>query len=145
MVNYRQSNQRRWLCADALVAGGFQTFCISETPASPCRALTTIPERGGHCYSWQPHYFQRHGVVVRSIRWGHLAAYHYAGAAITDPGQTYSERANDANSLQLAFWTLEGQYWYGPGGPGAGSLTEDLGNPWLVQVADAFGGGTNAC
>ena len=126
--------------AGALVGGGFQTFCINRD------AGITLPGTYFDTLSPAGIIIPGNLTVSKGSAWlysqfssGILADYRYAGPAIIDPGQTYSQRANDAYQLQLAFWTLEGQYWYGPGGPGAGSLTEDLANPWLAKVAAHFG------
>lgn len=130
--------------ASAIVSNGFQSFCISRN------AGITIP--GTYFYEisssgiYQP---DNLGISIGTA-WlysqfatGVLPNYHYNGANIIDPGQTLSERANDAYNLQLAFWTMEGQYWYGPGA-GAASAAQDIAeNPWLALVAQTFGGGTN--
>ncbi len=129
--------------APALVGSGFESFCISRN------AGITIP--GTYFDTLSPAGIIIPGglTVTKGSAWlysqfssGTLAGYHYAGAAIIDPGHTLSQRAEDAYQLQLALWTLEGQYWDGPG-PGPLSLTEDLINPWLALVAANFGGGTS--
>ncbi len=125
--------------APALVAGGFQTFCIYRDTgiAIPGTYFDTLNAAGIYLppnlniskgSAWLYDQFSR----------GVLVDYHYAGAGIVDPGHILSQRAEDAYQLQLAFWTLEGQYFYGPG-PGALSLTQDLANPWLAKVAAQFG------
>ncbi len=128
---------------NALVGGGFQSFCISRN------ANIVLPGTYFDTLSPAGIVIPGNYTIAKGSAWlysqfssGVLADYHYAGPAIIDPGHTLSERAEDAYQLQLAFWTLEGQYWYGAG-PGSLSLTEDLANPWLVKVATQFGGGTS--
>ena len=131
--------------ADALVGGGFQSFCISRN------AGITLP--GTYFYSLNPAgvIVPENKTIAKGTAWlySHFAAgtlpnYRYAGPAIINPGQTDSQRASDAITLQLALWTLQGQYSYGVGDPDPlsnYSLTQDLLNPWVNQVANAFGGG----
>ena len=129
--------------ADALVGGGFQSYCISRN------ANITLPGTYFDTLSPAGIVIPGNYTIAKGSAWlysqfssGALAGYHYAGPAIIDAGHTLSERAEDAYQLQLALWTLEGQYWYGAG-PGSLSLTEDLANPWLAKVATQFGGGTS--
>ncbi len=128
--------------AAAVVNNGFETFCISRN------AGITVPGTFYYSVSVNEIYQPDNLTISKGTAWlyssfaaGTLAGYHYDGAGIIDPGHILSQRAEDAYQLQLAFWTLEGQYWYGPG-PGPLSLAEDLANPWLALVANAFGGGT---
>ena len=119
--------------ADAIVNNGFETFCISRD--------VSIAIPGVYYYE-----VNTNGVfaplnlpLVKGSAWlyslfsdGTLPNYRYAGFATPDPlNPATTMRASDAFNLQLAFWTLEGQYTY----------PDPFVNPYLVQVADAFGGG----
>ncbi len=117
-----------------LVAGGFETFCVArdvgisipgtydavvnpngtyvkQLPASPA-TTATITKGTAYLYS--------------QFASGVLSGYNYT------PG---AGRVDKANLLQLALWTLEGQYSYG-------TLAQDLAlNSFLVVAANQFGGG----
>ncbi|MFO1488415.1 MAG: SdrD B-like domain-containing protein [Verrucomicrobiota bacterium] len=66
---------------------------------------------------------------------GTLPGYNYAGPAIVDVGHTLSQRAETAYLLQLALWTLEGQYSV------LNDPNQDLLNPYVNMAAAQFGGG----
>lgn len=134
--------------ADTVVGGGFQTFCISR------EAGITLPGTYFDTLSPAGIVIPGNVTISKGTAWLYsqftsstLTDYHYAGAAVYAPSATFSQRAEDAYRLQLAFWTLEGQYTYGVGDPNpisGSALTADLDhNLWLNKVADAFGGGTN--
>ena len=129
--------------SDVTVSNGFESFCISRN------AYIRIPGTYYAFVNTNGVYFPDNFTISKGTAWlysqfahGVLTGYRYAGAELFDFGHSLSARAEDAHGLQLAIWTLEGQYWYGAG-PGPFSLVEDLGNPWLDMVATVFGGGTN--
>ncbi len=129
--------------AAAIVNNGFESFCISRA------AGIELPGTYYDFVSANGVYLPDNLTISKGTAYlysqfagGTLTGYHYAGAGIIDPAHILSERAEDAYQLQLAFWTLEGQYWYGPS-PGPLSASQDLANPWLALVANNFGGGTN--
>jgi hypothetical protein len=122
-----------------VISNGFETFCISRD--------TGIAIPGSYFYSVSAAgiYLPQGLTISKGTAWlysqftaGTLAGYNYNGGLGGQP------RIDSAYYLQLAVWTLEGQYWYGPG-PGSLSLEEDLAsnNPFLLTVAATFGGGTN--
>ncbi len=132
--------------ADAIVNNGFESFCIS-------RNVGIILPGSYFSFLSPDGLFLPDGLTItKGTAWlyslfaaGTLPGYRYAGAGIIDPGHVLSQRAENAFDLQLAFWTLEGDYSYGfpdPDPLSNYSLTQDiLRNPYLAQVAANFGGG----
>ena len=133
--------------AAAIVNNGFESFCISrDTGIILPGTYYDFVNANGIYLPDNLTISKGTAYLYSQFAGGTLAGYRYAGAGIIDPGHTLSERAEDAYFLQLAFWTLEGQYSYGVGDPNplsGYSLTQDLLNPWVASVATAFGGGTN--
>lgn len=118
-----------------LVGGGFETFCLSRDTG------ITIPGDYNATVNANGVYDNGINGAVRTMSLGSaylyqqfatgvLAGYRYGQTG----GGTASGRATDAYNLQLAIWTLEGDYSYG-------SLAADLANAFINTAANFFGGG----
>jgi len=118
---------------EVIVAGGFETFCLNREIG------ITIPGLYNYIVNADGSYPVNHK-VTKGAAWlysrfalGTLSGYNYTGAATQDPYSApgVSLRMTSAFHLQLAIWTLQGDY----------EFFDPLLNPFLAQVADAFGGG----
>jgi len=131
----------------AVVSNGFETFCTSRNgDIAPGNAYYYTVDTNG---IFQPDNLP----LTKGAAWlysqfaaGILGGYDY----LTIPGDDYSGRTGSAINLQLAIWTLGGQYSYNTGGQvvdvrtDASLMEAAIGsNPFLKEVADFFGGGTN--
>jgi hypothetical protein len=113
-----------------LVGGGFETFCLSRNVGIiiPGTYNATVNASGVYDYDYTSTKTMAVGTayLYSQFAGGGLAGYNYT------PG---AGRQASADMLQLAIWTLEGQYSYG-------SLAADLANPFLTLAANLYGGNT---
>src|SRR5882724_3211038 len=118
-----------------IVGGGFETFCLSRNVGIivPGTYNATVNANSVYDFDNSTTKTMAKGTayLYQQFATGVLGGYRY-GQTI---GGTTSGRATDAYNLQLAIWTLEGEYDYG-------SLAADLGNAFLTIAANMFGGGT---
>ena len=115
--------------------GGFETFCLSRDVGIivPGSYDATVSASGTYVknYSGGTQVLSRGTAYLYSqFALGTLSGYNYTGTA----GGNASARGQSAYQLQLAIWTLEGQYDYG-------SLANDLLNPFVAAAANFWGGG----
>jgi len=126
--------------SSVLIGNGYETFCVSRSTG------ITIPGIYYQTVATNSVVQPDNKTMSKGTAWlysqfakGTLPGYRYAGAGIVNPDlnqnpNQLSDRANDAYSLQLAIWTLEGQY----------SYPDYTVNPYLVLAALNFGGLANA-
>ena len=117
-----------------LVGGGFETFCLNRNLGiivpgdynATVNANSVYDIAGGGSQTMT----KGTAYLYQQFATGVLGGYRYGQTG----GGTASGRATDAYNLQLAMWTLEGQYTYG-------SLALDLGNAFVTIAANLYGGG----
>ena len=118
-----------------LVGGGFETFCLNRNLGIVVPGTYNATVNANSAYDLQGGGTRTMALgtayLYQQFATGILAGYRYGQTA----GGTTSGRASDAYNLQLAIWTLEGQYSYG-------SLAADLGNAFITIAANLYGGGT---
>ena len=112
-----------------LVGGGFETFCLSRNVGIivPGTYNATVNASGVYDFDYSTTKTMAVGTayLYSQFAGGGLAGYNYT------PG---AGRQSSADILQLAIWTMEGQYGYG-------SLLLDLTNPFINAAANFYGGG----
>jgi len=110
--------------SQVLVAGGYETFCLNRDINITIPGLYNYILNADGSYPINQKLSKGTAWLYSHFATGTLPGYRYAGIGT-------GERSTDAQVLQLALWTLEGTYGY---------LDPSV-NPFLVQVANAFGGG----
>ena len=115
-----------------LVGGGFETFCLARNlginiPGSYNAVVNVNGTFASDSVGGTSQITLGTAYLYHQFATGVLAGYNYTPGAST--------RAQSAYFLQLAIWTLQGQYSYG-------SLALDLGNAFVNAAASAYGGGT---
>jgi hypothetical protein len=122
-----------------IVDGGYETFCISRNAF-----LDALPGLYNYNVDTNGVYLPDGAMITKG-----MAILYSQFASNSLAGYRYGDLANrpaDADSLQLAFWVLEIQYNYGGNiDPLSGTALELAlaSNPFLLQIANFFGGGTN--
>ncbi len=122
--------------ASVLVNNGFETFCLARDIS------IVVPGSYDATVNANGLYTQTAGGATKILSKGTaylysqfatgvLATYRYGATS----GGTASLRAQDAYELQLAIWTLEGEYSYG------GGALDLAGNVFVNAAANTYGGG----